>query len=84
MTIKLIERNPLRFKLVRGISCLSPTIISTSSSLVQGRLNMALEVFMDCNQISSVTADKVKTEFSTFISSSHVKKEISEFNYEND
>lgn len=84
MTLKLIERNPLRFKLVRGISCLSPNIISTSSSLITGRLDAALEVFMDCSQISSATADKVKTEFGAFISSSHVKKEISEFNCEND
>lgn len=84
MTLKLIERNPLRFKLVRGISCFSPNIISTSSSRVTERLDAALEVFIDCNQISSVTADKVKTEFCTFISSSYMKKEFSEFNHERD
>lgn len=84
MTVKLIERNPLHFKLVRGISCLSPNILSaskSSSSCIQ-KIETALDSFVDCNQMTAVTADKVKSEFCKFIESPHVKKEMSEFKNE--
>lgn len=45
VTLKLIERNPLCFKLVRGISCLSPTVILSSNSLVVGD-QMLLQMFL--------------------------------------
>lgn len=84
MTLKLIERNPLRFKLVRGISCLSPNIISSSSSSCVQRIEIALDRFVDCNQMTAVTADKVKSEFCKFIASPHVKKAMSEFKHESE
>lgn len=84
MTLKLIERNPLRFKLVRGISCLSPNIIVASSSSCVQKIEIALDSFVNCNQMTAVTADKVKSEFCKFIASPHVKKEMSEFKHESE
>ncbi|GBN25498.1 hypothetical protein AVEN_76890-1 [Araneus ventricosus] len=85
MTLKLIERNPLRFKLVRGISCLSPNIlISASSSFCVQKIKIALDTFVDCHQMTEVTADKVKSEFCKFFASPHVKKEMLEFKHESE
>ncbi|GBN06059.1 hypothetical protein AVEN_141321-1 [Araneus ventricosus] len=83
MTLKLIERNPFRFKLVRGISYLSLNIIisASSQSCVQ-KVETALATFVDCHQMTAVTADKVKSEFCKFIASPHVKKGMLEFKHE--
>ncbi|GBN32375.1 hypothetical protein AVEN_117299-1 [Araneus ventricosus] len=54
MTVKLIERNPLCFKLVRGISCLSPNIISASSSSCVQKIEIALDTFVDCHQMTEL------------------------------
>ncbi|GBM12508.1 hypothetical protein AVEN_188686-1 [Araneus ventricosus] len=80
-----IERNPLCFKLVRGIGCLSPNIlISASSSSCVQKIEIALDTFMDCHQTTAVTTDKVKSEFCKFIASPHVKKEMLEFKHESE
>lgn len=85
MTLKLIERNPLRYKLVRGISCLSPTIISSSqSSSINKKIEIALDCFVDCNRMTATTADKVKSEFCKFVECPRIKKEMSGFNPESD
>ncbi|GBN16711.1 hypothetical protein AVEN_120002-1 [Araneus ventricosus] len=83
ITLKLIERNSLRFKLFRGIRCLSPNIlISASSSSCVQKIELALDTFVDCHQMTAVTADKVKSKFCKFIASPYVKKEMLEFKYE--
>ncbi|GBM28013.1 hypothetical protein AVEN_217912-1 [Araneus ventricosus] len=85
MTPKLIERNLLRFKLVRGIRCLSLNIlISASSSSCVQKIEIALDTFVDCHQMTAVTADKVKSQFCKFIASLHVEKEMLEFKQESE
>ena len=70
------RKNSIAIKFVREVSCLFPSIITTSISCVTKRLVVALEVFIDCNQISLVTVDKTKTEFCAFISSQNIKRKF--------
>lgn len=57
---KKIERSPLKYPIVKSISCLNPKMIATISKLRMGRL---LEILNEKGHIAAVTADKAKQQF---------------------
>ncbi len=59
---KLLEKCPLKYKLVQGASCLSPEIM-LSPTLQRGRIDKALDDFVSSNWMSASNADCVKREY---------------------
>ncbi|KAJ8684453.1 hypothetical protein QAD02_020245 [Eretmocerus hayati] len=59
---KLCLECPLGYKLVRGLSCLSPRMMQRES-LCKSRLEAALEVFVNKNRMRPVDADSIRKEF---------------------
>lgn len=66
LTKKLIEKSPLKYKLVRGLSSLHPSIILNNSSVGLTRFKIILEILHNANRISEVVAEKAKNQFSSF------------------
>lgn len=75
---KLIEKSPLRFKLVQGVSCLSPTILKLPE-LCKKRAKLALEEFVDTKRMTSIDADNVLREFSSIVPRQHVQEQLKKF-----
>jgi hypothetical protein len=63
MSQKLIERSPIKYKLVRALSCLSPAMILNNHVLSQKRMETLLQCLHDSNNISAEVADKAKGQF---------------------
>lgn len=75
---KLCLKCPLKFKIVKGASCLSPTVIS-SAVLRTSRVNIALEAFIEKNQIVASDADCVKRDYLQFCDSPEVQLAMKSF-----
>lgn len=43
--LKLIKRGGLKYEIVKGISCLDPSIIQTKLNVAESRMNIVLETF---------------------------------------
>jgi hypothetical protein len=63
-TAKLIERSPLRYKIVRAISCFVPSTISNNHVLAQSRMGDLVQILYNTNHITALTADNSKMQFS--------------------
>ena len=55
---KLIERSPVKYKLVHAISCLSPSLILNNRMLSEKRMETLLQCLHDLNNVSAEVADK--------------------------
>jgi len=65
MTAKIIERSPLKYPLVRVVSCFVPSTILNNRSLAETRLRGLLQILFTTNHINAATADNSKCQFSS-------------------
>ena len=63
MTAKLIERSPLKYKIIRAISSLLPSTIVNNRVLSEKRMGVLLEILYDTNNVTAEVADKAKGQF---------------------
>jgi len=61
MTAKIIERSPLKYSVVRAVSCFVPSIILNNRD--EMRLRDLLQILFTTNHINAVTADNSKCQF---------------------
>ena len=80
---KLIEKCPLKYRLVKGASCLSPEVM-LSDSLRESRVSTALEVFVDKKRMLPSSADIVKREYLKMCDNPNVKCLLRGFNRDKD
>ena len=80
---KLIERSPLKYSLVCGISCLDPSCILANPQQAEKRIQLTLEVLSDNGKITSVTADRAKDQFSSFLKGDSNKECLQAFSRDN-
>ena len=65
---KLREHFPLKYKLTRAISSLSPMQISTlSEAIIRKRFNTLMELMVQSKRVSSITADKAEFQYSGLV-----------------
>jgi len=60
---KLIDRCPLKYGIVRAISCLVPSTVANHQMLAERRMATLAQTLYDTNHISALTADKAKSQF---------------------
>ncbi len=70
---------PLRNKLVKGASCLSPTVMN-NEKLRKQRIVIILQEFIKSKQMLSVTAELVKKNYFTFCASPITVSKLVTFN----
>lgn len=63
---KLFERSPLKYKVVKAISCFDPNILFSDEKLAKERFHALLQIFSDQNIISIEVADCSYIEFNNF------------------
>ena len=68
MVSKIVERRPLKYEIVRSISCFVPSTIATSQVTAERRMKKLVEVLYEAGHISAITADKSKEQFTALCS----------------
>lgn len=63
LTKKIFERSPLKYKMTKEISSLSPNVIATSTSTAMNRMSSLLENLYDLKHLSATVADEAKRQF---------------------
>ncbi|KAJ8954643.1 hypothetical protein NQ314_007042 [Rhamnusium bicolor] len=53
--------------MVKGISCLDPSIFETKSNVAESRMDTVLETFYSKNIICSQVAENAKNQFKQFV-----------------
>ena len=61
---KINERNPLKYKITRPISCIVPVSIINSRTVAENKMKVLVEILFETNWISAVVAGKAKAQFS--------------------
>lgn len=68
MVRKIFERSPIKYSLVRNLSCLDPVRMAKDSlSQISQNLSNLLDTFHATNRISQAECDSVKDEYSSFL-----------------
>lgn len=83
---KIVERSPLKYPVVRAISCLVPSTVSSCRSLAEHRMKDLAQIMYDKGIITAVTADRSKCQFIELCSqaATNLKKNFSEFSRSSD
>lgn len=84
LCMKLVEKCPLSFKLVRGASSLSPQVMLGKKSIREDRVKSALEALVEKKWISPSNADVVKRQYISFCKEKAVFERLSHFDKEKD
>lgn len=64
-TAKIVERSPLRYRIVRAMACFVPSTISNNRVLAESRMKELVQILYNKNHITAVTADKSKMQMSS-------------------
>lgn len=84
VTSKIIERCPLKYGLVRGLSSLKPATVKTSTTVSQQRFDICLASLLKANRITTSIADLAKAQFSLLSSSKTALDKMKNFNESSD
>lgn len=60
---KFVERSPLKYKVVRGLSALDPSLILLQPDVGVSRMKCLLEALYDANRLMDSTAEKAKSQY---------------------
>lgn len=76
---KIMDRSPIKFPLVRAISCMDPAI-AIRNGVADKRLQLALEIYVEHGLISGTGADKIDREYKKLRDNSAFKVQVENFN----
>lgn len=71
VTEKLLEKCPVKYKTVQGLSSLEPDVIFNQAEQGKLRLNILLESLYSANRITDIVAEKAKSQYNILCSESH-------------
>ena len=80
---KLIEKCPINYKFIRGASCFSPNVMQMEST-AKKNADIALRYLVDKKLLNAIEADRIKRDYSLFISSKNVKRKLKDFDIKKD
>ena len=67
MILKIAERSPLKFPVVKAISCLDPVIISHREQIANTRMSKLLGILLEDRWIDEYTAERCQKQFKEVI-----------------
>lgn len=84
--VKLLERCPVKYGIVRAISCLVPSTIANNQTLAEKRMTDLVQTLYETNHISAVTADTAKSQFAALMvdAKSKFREHFAQFNRSKD
>jgi hypothetical protein len=79
--MKIVERSPLKYSMVRMFTCLAPRSIIYSRIVAEKRMAELLQKLYEANHISAVVADRVKIQYAELCSRAqgHLKQRFTEY-----
>ena len=82
LTVKLLERCPLQYPIVRNIVCLDPKYMAAHPDQAMNKMRQLLEKLMNLKQRSADDCDTILRQYKTFIREvgRHAREEFSAFN----
>ena len=82
LTVKLLERCPLQYPVVRNIVCLDPKYMAAHPDQAMDKMRQLLEKLMNLKQRSADDCDTILRQYKTFIGEveRHAREEFSAFN----
>ena len=82
LTVKLLERCPSQYPVVRNIVCLDPKYMASHPDQAMDKMRQLLEKLMNLKQRSADDCDKILRQHKTFIREvgRHAREEFSAFN----
>lgn len=80
---KLANKYPLKYKIVKGATCLNPDVM-LNESVRQSRLKCALETFIEQKRLSAGDADIIKRSYEDLCNNKDVKLKLTEFKSDRD
>ena len=83
-TLKLLERSPLKFRIIRGYSCLCPSIIIDSPKVGKIRCNVAAEELVKIGRIDGVEGDTIASDYSKLCSDKKIINVMKNFDQKTD
>ena len=83
LTVKLLERCPLQYPVVRNIVCLDPKYMAAHPDQSMDKMRQLLEKLINLKQRSADDCDTILRQYKTFIREvgGHAREEFSAFNY---
>lgn len=76
MTQKLLEKCPMKYKAVQGLSSLEPNMIFNQPEQGKTRVNLLLEALYTANRITDSVADKAKYQYNLLCTEAHTTFEL--------
>ena len=73
ITEKLIERSPLKYSLVRNLSCLSPKLIAEDPEKAKTRFEKVLDKMLECRRLNADECDTTKQQFDGLVTEIQVQ-----------
>jgi hypothetical protein len=81
MTAKILERSPVKYRLVRFVSCLVPAAVLHGTSSARGNFSGLVEKLFESRNISSAKADCAKNQYTLLCQSASGDLKLSFENY---
>lgn len=73
---KILERSPLKYSLVKGISSLDPELIYKRPKIEEERMKIGLKILFNNNWVDEGVAERALQQFSTFCKASNLGEEL--------
>ena len=67
-TAKIVEKSPLKYAVVRAISCFVPSRIASNRTLSEKRMTQLAQILYERNHFTSVVCNCAKVQFSNLCS----------------
>jgi len=82
---KMIERSPLRYSIVRAVSCFVPARVVSNRTLCERRMSELVQILYERNHLTSAAADCAKVQFANLCTAAigDLKDTFNSFSREN-
>ncbi|KAK4007662.1 hypothetical protein OUZ56_012815 [Daphnia magna] len=67
MCWKIIERSPLRYSIVRAISCFDPEVLLSQPEIARKRNELLRKIFVKANRLTHSDSDKIESQFDKLV-----------------
>ena len=84
LCVKLCDKAPIKYKLVRCISCLTPKLICESKSVCLSRFRHVVEYLVNAKRLQNNQCDKLIEQFTEFVDEMSSKPEFRNFDFRTD
>jgi hypothetical protein len=84
IVVKMMEKCPLKYRLVRNLACLSPKLLTEQTKNATVKFKRVLQCLVECNRLVSGEVDQLLEEFHEWSTTASTIPEFSNFSKHSD